>query len=1125
MSKLRLILLTGLLAAAVAPLYGCGSECGPGTTEKDGQCVLVAEGCGAGTVLENKQCVVTEDGCGEGLVLEQGICVPTDANCAEGTTFDAASRTCIPNSEIVCGEGTEPNSEGTCVPSADACGPKTTLGDNGRCVVEGAACTAGSELDPNTGECLLVDEACGDGLALDGDTSTCVPTDEVCDTGTAFDSDSGLCLPDACEEGDVLIDGVCMNDAEELAAGADVVEQENNDPALGGTAETMTLPAPDADPYVFAGTISAPSDIDGDGEVDQDVDAFEFSASAGDWVDVMVQSTGLPAPAFVVTGPDGYVRQSALGTSSDAARTLVIPTDGTYTVTVLPSLVLASDYEVSRGGDTWNYVGSLASVTAPSATDKDASSGSADLTGELSNLKDNFFSVTNLGANDLVTLEANAIGEDGEAIVQIWADATTLHHSQMIRPGEPVVTGVPSTGDMFVVVDWTGIDGPQDDFDITANVSGVQNSQTITAGGAYTETVSIDQFDRLVITQSNPASADLDVSIVDPSGTEVATATLASGASVEHVAYASGDYDVVFTNNTSSDVDATTWVNIIPAVDLGQLPANGTVSAPAIAMPAGAKVYYTLDVAAGQVVELEHDNHEAAPLDVRVLDATGQLIEEATGIEARSSAEFSRFDVPWSYAPMAMTVLVEVEAGTGRTGETLTFTGATPTVDATLDAGDPFSISNNASIARGHAGYHLLDANEAMALGGTLSPLGGEDVNFRVHELDGTYIGGEFGSGGDVSFTIGLDAAGTYLLRVECDEACAGYNITGDAIRTREDLGTIDNTTASTTPLATFSRNQLYTVSFSVPAGQMIEISHDNDQSEDHEMELLDSNGNVLDASYVFYAASDTDPTYVYWYSDTAADYEVVLEGWTNGTTNEVVTVRTFVPGDLGTIALDTSVSQTGLPGLDNGELSAQTFTLSQDGEVTVDVTTPNGEDVDLVIYDSSFTELAWSGSSPLGPATLSAGTYLVGVEANETVPSFDIDVSVQAPPPPPQYVSSPALAIPDGDPAGVSDTLTVSGCTTVSSVEVYVDISHGYRGDLSMSLVAPDGTSVLLHDETGGSDDDILGWYPTQLTPAGNLANFSGLTGDGDWSLQVADVGLYVSGTLNEWGLTFTCQ
>jgi len=146
---------------------------------------------------------------------------------------------------------------------------------------------------------------------------------------------------------------------------------------------------------------------------------------------------------------------------------------------------------------------------------------------------------------------------------------------------------------------------------------------------------------------------------------------------------------------------------------------------------------------------------------------------------------------------------------------------------------------------------------------------------------------------------------------------------------------------------------------------------------------------------------------------------------------------------------------------------------------------------------------------------TLSAGENLTGVD-------MVLTPVIQE-----QFCSTPNLAIPDNNPTGVSDVISVdldpADETTVSEVAVLIDITHTYQGDLIVTLTSPDGTSVPLHNRSGGSTDNIYGWYPDDLDPAGDLGLFAGLATDGDWTLTVSDNAGIDTGTLNEWCLLLT--
>lgn len=102
-------------------------------------------------------------------------------------------------------------------------------------------------------------------------------------------------------------------------------------------------------------------------------------------------------------------------------------------------------------------------------------------------------------------------------------------------------------------------------------------------------------------------------------------------------------------------------------------------------------------------------------------------------------------------------------------------------------------------------------------------------------------------------------------------------------------------------------------------------------------------------------------------------------------------------------------------------------------------------------------------------------------------------------------------VAIPDL--STVESTITVSGCagnaSTTSTVEVH--IRHTYRGDLVVSLIAPDGSSYVLHNRAGGSADNLDQTFP---------ANLSAEARNGTWRLRVRDAAAADIGVLDTWTL-----
>jgi subtilisin-like proprotein convertase family protein len=139
---------------------------------------------------------------------------------------------------------------------------------------------------------------------------------------------------------------------------------------------------------------------------------------------------------------------------------------------------------------------------------------------------------------------------------------------------------------------------------------------------------------------------------------------------------------------------------------------------------------------------------------------------------------------------------------------------------------------------------------------------------------------------------------------------------------------------------------------------------------------------------------------------------------------------------------------------------------------------------------------------------TLSDGEQLTGVDFLLTPTSEH------------QVCSTPGTYIGDYD--TVSDVINVVAAGSISEIEVYVNITHTYQGDLIVTLTSPAGTEVVLHNRSGGSTDNIIGWYPLDLNPVDDLGLLGGEEMMGDWTLTISDNAGGDQGTFNEWCLNF---
>ncbi len=155
-------------------------------------------------------------------------------------------------------------------------------------------------------------------------------------------------------------------------------------------------------------------------------------------------------------------------------------------------------------------------------------------------------------------------------------------------------------------------------------------------------------------------------------------------------------------------------------------------------------------------------------------------------------------------------------------------------------------------------------------------------------------------------------------------------------------------------------------------------------------------------------------------------------------------------------------------------------------------------------------------------------------------------------------------LAIPEGNRASTIAVAGIPAGAVINSVSVNFNIAHGYDADLVLNLRAPNGNTLNLVNERGGSGDNFTnttissasvnpvnaGTAPFSSTyaadaannvgtPNSNVNNFNSLysTPNGNWIFNADDVvnchggffacfvfgtGTYFTGTLNSWSITF---
>ena len=188
-----------------------------------------------------------------------------------------------------------------------------------------------------------------------------------------------------------------------------------------------------------------------------------------------------------------------------------------------------------------------------------------------------------------------------------------------------------------------------------------------------------------------------------------------------------------------------------------------------------------------------------------------------------------------------------------------------------------------------------------------------------------------------------------------------------------------------------------------------------------------------------------------------------------------------------------------------------------------------------MAIATSSTTSNQGDGSDLFGAVAgvaLSAETRPAsrrwdGADSNLVIsgisaPGVAITFTVGGPAPAPATVvrgeATPALAVPDNLPAGVSSTISIAQGGNVRRFKVGVDIAHTYIGDLVVELTNPAGQTATLHNRAGGSTHNL-----TATFDSGATATLGGLVGQpaaGTWTLRVRDVEAQDTGVVNRWTL-----
>jgi len=125
-------------------------------------------------------------------------------------------------------------------------------------------------------------------------------------------------------------------------------------------------------------------------------------------------------------------------------------------------------------------------------------------------------------------------------------------------------------------------------------------------------------------------------------------------------------------------------------------------------------------------------------------------------------------------------------------------------------------------------------------------------------------------------------------------------------------------------------------------------------------------------------------------------------------------------------------------------------------------------------------------------------------------------------------------LNIPDNNSTGVSSIINVAENKSITDLNVTVNITHPWIGDLTLILISPSGTSVILVATRTDEGDNYINTvfdsdveneiaantapYTGVFAPQGNLASFNSEESFGEWTLKVVDGGSEDIGQIDNW-------
>ncbi len=243
-------------------------------------------------------------------------------------------------------------------------------------------------------------------------------------------------------------------------------------------------------------------------------------------------------------------------------------------------------------------------------------------------------------------------------------------------------------------------------------------------------------------------------------------------------------------------------------------------------------------------------------------------------------------------------------------------------------------------------------------------------------------------------------------------------------------------------------------------------------------------------------------------------------------------------PNDIGAIAITAPESAEGM-GMEAVTVSIENFGTATQSNFNVSYTINNGTAVtENVAGPLNSGETISHTFNTLGDFS-TPGSYLVSASteltsdsdaSNNTTTIVVVNYNCTT------DTNDTSMPVGPNDGDITESIITFTEDEIINDVNVTIDLNHTFDGDLTIKLIAPDGSEVMLADRVGGSGDNFTNTvfdddattpiangtapFTGTYTPAGNLSDFEGMSTLGEWTLYVEDNANFDGGTLNSWSL-----